>query len=163
MRTSVDQISDLEQLFHHKFAQQHTTEQELVEIFDEMATNATNDRLSKGVADHRDEIRMQVTRLEDVFAALDRPAEQREAPILDGLEQDRRMLEDAIEDDDLRNTISLNAAMMTEGIEMSAYEGLSTMATQIGYDDEIRKPLESNFDEGNPRIANCRRWNPQLS
>ena len=147
MRTSVDQISGLEELFHHKLAQQYTIEQELVGILNEMATNATNDRLSKALADHRDETRTQVSRLEDVFAALDRPAEQREAPLLDGLEQDRRVLEDAIEDEDLRNTVYLNAAMMTERIEMSAYEGLSTMATQIGYDDEIRKPLESNYDE----------------
>ena len=41
----------------------------------------------------------------------------------------------------------LNMAMMTERIEMTAYEGLSTMANKIGYDDEIRNPLESNYDE----------------
>lgn len=147
METSVDRIDDLEELFHHKLAQLYYTEQELVEALDEMAINASNDRMSEGFADHRDETRTHVQRLEEVFAALDRPAERREDPMLDALEQERATLEDAIEDEDMLNMAYLNAAMMTERIEMTAYEGLSTMAKQIGYDDEIRKPLEANHDE----------------
>lgn len=145
--TNVDRITDLEDLFHHKLAQQYHIEQQLVETLDEMAINATNDRMSEGFADHRDETRQHVQRLEDVFAALDRPAERREAPILDALETERATMEDAIEDDDLLNMTYLNAAMMTERIEMTAYEGLTTMATKLDYGNEITKPLESNYDE----------------
>ena len=145
--TNVDRITDLEELFHHKLAQMYHMEQELVETMDEMAINATNDRMSEGFADHRDETRQHVQRIEDVFAALDRPAERREDPILDALETERQTMEDAIEDDDLLNMMYLNAAMMTERIEMTAYEGLTTMATKLDYDDEITKPLESNYDE----------------
>ncbi len=147
METTVDHIDDLEELFYHKLAQQYYIEEELVGTLDEMAINATNDRLSDGFADHRDETRTQIRRLEDVFAALDRPAERREAPILDALEEERATLENAIDDDDLRNMVYLNAGMMTERIEMTAYEGLTSIAGQIGYDDEVRKPLESNHDE----------------
>ncbi|QFU83643.1 YciE/YciF ferroxidase family protein [Natronorubrum aibiense] len=147
METSVDRIDDLEELFHHKLAQQYYIEEELVGTLDEMAINASNERLSDGFADHRDETRTQIERLEDVFAALDRPAERREAPILDALEEERATLENAIEDDDLLDMVYLNAGMMTERIEMTAYEGLTSIAGQIGYDDEIRKPLESNHDE----------------
>ncbi|GAB3674765.1 YciE/YciF ferroxidase family protein [Halopiger thermotolerans] len=145
--TSPDRITDLEELFHHKLAQQYHIEQELVETLDEMAINATNDRLSEGLADHRDETRQHVQRLEDVFAALDRPAERREAPILDALETERTTMEDAIEDDDLRNMMYINAGMMTERIEMTAYEGLTTMANKLDYGDDITDPLESNHDE----------------
>ncbi|ADB60883.1 protein of unknown function DUF892 [Haloterrigena turkmenica DSM 5511] len=145
--TSVDHIDDLEELFHHKLAQMYYTEQELVEALDEMAINASNDRMSEGFADHRDETRTHVQRLEEVFAALDRPAERRENPVLDALEQERATLEDAIEDDDMLNMAYLNAAMMTERIEMTSYEGLTTMANKIGYDNEIKKPLKSNHDE----------------
>ncbi|WP_090379777.1 YciE/YciF ferroxidase family protein [Natronobacterium texcoconense] len=147
METTVDHIDDLEELFHHKLAQQYYVEQELVETLDEMAINATNDQMSEGFADHRDETRTQVQRLEEVFAELDRPAERRKTPILDALEEERHALEDAIDDDDLLDMAYMNAGMMTERIEMTAYEGLSMMATQIGYDDEISKPLESNYDE----------------
>ena len=72
--TDVDRIDDLEELFHHKLAQLYYTEQELVETLDEMAINATNDRMAAGFADHRDETRTHVRRLEDVCAALYRPA-----------------------------------------------------------------------------------------
>ncbi|APW98710.1 hypothetical protein CHINAEXTREME_13370 [Halobiforma lacisalsi AJ5] len=140
-------VDSLDELFVHKLAQQYYAEQELVEALDEMAINATNDKLSAGFADHRDETRTQVERLEDVFAALDRPAESRAMPVLDALEEERREYEDAIEDDDLLNMVYLNAGMMTERIEMTAYEGLSTMAGRLDYSDEVRTPLESNYDE----------------
>ncbi|MXV61117.1 DUF892 family protein [Natronorubrum sp. JWXQ-INN-674] len=147
METSVDRIDGLEELFHHKLAQLYYTEHELVEALDEMAINTTNDRMAEGFADHRDETRTQVQRLEDVFAALDRPAERREDPVLDALEAERATLEDAIEDDDVLDMAYLNAGMMTERIEMTAYEGLTTMANHLEYTDEIRKPLESNYEE----------------
>lgn len=140
-------MNDLHELFVHKLAQQYYIEQELVETLDEMSKNTTNDRMSQGFADHRDETRTQVQRLEDVFAALDRPAEARDCAILDGLEEDRRELETEVEDDELLNMVYLNAGMMTERMEMTAYEGLTTMARQLQMGDDVMDPLESNYDE----------------
>ncbi|ELZ03650.1 YciE/YciF ferroxidase family protein [Natrialba aegyptia] len=141
------EFTDFEDVFVHKLAQQYYIEQELVGTLDEMAINATNDRLSDGFADHRDETRTQVGRIEDVFAALDRPAEARDAPVLDALEEERTELEQAITDDDLLNMVYLNAGMMTERIEMTAYEGLSMMADRLEYDRAVTAPIESNYDE----------------
>ncbi|OIB56658.1 ferritin-like domain-containing protein [Natrialba sp. SSL1] len=140
-------ITDLETLFIHKLAQQYYVEQELVGTLDEMAINATNDRLSDSFATHRNETRTQVERIEDVFAGLDRPAEPADDPVLDALEQERHSLEDRIEDDDLLNMVYLNAGLMTERIEMTAYEGLSTMGERLEYPDDVIAPLESNYDE----------------
>ncbi len=140
-------MTDLHELFIHKLAQQYYIEQELVETLDEMARNTTNDRLSQGFADHRDETRTQVQRLEDVFAALDRPAEARDSALLDGLEEERREFESQIEDDELLNMVYLNAGMMTERLEMTAYEGLTTIAEQLELGNDVQQPLESNYDE----------------
>ncbi len=140
-------MNDLHELFVHKLAQQYYIEQELVETLDEMARNTTNDRMSQGFADHRDETRTQVQRIEDVFAALDRPAEARDCAILKGLEEDRRELESQIEDDELLNMVYLNAGMMTERVEMTAYEGLTTIAEQLEMGNDVQTPLESNYDE----------------
>lgn len=140
-------VDSLEDLFVHKLAQQYYVEQELVETLDEMAINATNDRLSTGFADHRDETRTQVERIEDVFAALDRSPETRDAPVLDALETERQEYEQAIDDQDLLNMVYLNAGMMTERFEMTAYEGLSTLAKQLDYPDEVLTPIEANYDE----------------
>ncbi|MFD1562045.1 ferritin-like domain-containing protein [Haloarchaeobius amylolyticus] len=140
-------MTDLHELFVHKLAQQYYIEQELVETLDEMARNTTNDRMSQGFADHRDETRTQVQRLEDVFAALDRPAEVRDSAVLDGLEEERREFESQIEDDELLNMVYLNAGMMTERLEMTAYEGLTTIAEQLELGNDVQQPLESNYDE----------------
>lgn len=140
-------MNDLHELFVHKLAQQYYVEQELVETLDEMARHTTNDRMSQGFADHRDETRTQVQRLEDVFAAIDRPAEARESAVLDGLEMERSELESEIEDDELLNMVYLNAGMMTERIEMTAYEGLTTIAEQLELGNDVQTPLESNYDE----------------
>lgn len=140
-------IDTLHELFVHKLRQQYYIEQELVETLDEMAIDATNDRMSQGFADHRDETRTQVQRLEEVFDALGERPETQEVPVLDALEEERQTYERQIEDDDLLDMVYLNAGMMTERIEMTAYEGLSMMATELELDDEIHKPLESNYDE----------------
>ncbi|TYL38783.1 hypothetical protein CV102_09725 [Natronococcus pandeyae] len=140
-------IDTLHELFVHKLRQQYYIEQELVETLDEMAINATNDRMSQGFADHRDETRTQVQRLEEVFDALGERPETQDVPVLDALEEERQTYERQIEDDDLLDMVYLNAGMMTERIEMTAYEGLSMMATELELDDEVHKPLESNYDE----------------
>ncbi len=73
-------MNDLHELFVHKLAQQYYVEQELVETLDEMARDTTNDRMSQGFADHRDETRTQIQRIEEVFAALDRPRKRGSVP-----------------------------------------------------------------------------------
>lgn len=140
-------INDLHDLFVHKLSHQYYVEQELVETLDEMAKNASNDRLSTGFADHRDETRTQVKRIEDAFDALGVPPEAKADPVLDGLEEERRTLEQQIDDDDMLDMVYLNAGMMTERVEMTAYEGLSMLATELELADDVQTPLESNYDE----------------
>ncbi len=43
--------------------------------------------------------------------------------------------------------VYLNAGMMTERVEMTAYEGLTTIAEQLELGDDVKRPLESNYDE----------------
>lgn len=136
-------INDLHELFVHKLARRYYIEHEL----DEMARNTTNDRMSKGFANHRDETRNQVKRLENVFTTLDLPAEARDNPFLDGLENDRRAFEAQIEDDELINMTYLNAGMITERMEMTAYEGLITIAEKLGLGVDVQRTLDSNHNE----------------
>ncbi|ELY66455.1 YciE/YciF ferroxidase family protein [Natronococcus jeotgali] len=140
-------ITGLRDLFVYKLRQQYYVEQELVDALDEMSRNTGNDRLSQGFADHRDETRTQVQRLEDVFDALDVRPETEDMPVLDALEEERRTLERQIDDEDLLDMVYLNAGMMTERFEMTTYEGLSMLATELELSDDAQAPLESNYDE----------------
>jgi ferritin-like metal-binding protein YciE len=141
---SVDTLHDL---FVYKLRQQYYVEQQLVETLDEMAKNTSNGRMSQTFADHRDETRTQVQRLEDVFDVVDVRPEAADDPVLDALEEERRIFERQIDDGDLLDTIYLNAAMMTERVEMTTYEGLSMLATELELSEEAQRPLESNYDE----------------
>jgi ferritin-like metal-binding protein YciE len=140
-------IDSLQDLFVYRLRQQYYVETKLVEILDEMAERANNGRLRQGFVDHRDETRTQVERLEAVFDEIDVRAEPETDPVLDALDQERRSLEGRIEDDDMLDTVYLNAGLMTERIEMTAYEGLSMLATELEFGDAVHRPLESNHDE----------------
>lgn len=140
-------IDTLDELFVHKLCQQYYAERKLVDALDEMAINATNDRISEGFADHRDETRRHVDRLETVFDEIGRRPEERTNELIDALEAERTEIERQVGNDDLLNTYYLGAGMMTERMEMTAYESLETMATQLEMGSEITDPLEANHDE----------------
>jgi ferritin-like metal-binding protein YciE len=140
-------IDSLQDLFVYKLRQQYYVERTLVDALDEMAERANNGRMSQGFADHRDETRTQIKRLEGVFEALDVRAEPETDPVLDALEEERRSLERQIDDDDILDMVYLNAGLMTERVELTAYEGLSMLATELELSDDVHRHLESNHDE----------------
>lgn len=78
---------------------------------------------------------------------MDLPAEARDDPLLDGLENNRREFEAQIEDDELLNMVYLNAGMMTERMEITAYEGLTTIAEKLDLGVDVQHPLDSNYNE----------------
>lgn len=142
-------IDTLHDLFVYKLRQQYHVEQTLVETLDHLAITATNDRMSQAFADHRDETMTQVERLEDIFEALDERAEPAEDPLLEAFESERKSLENEVTDDDLLNMVYLTAGMLTERMEMTAYQGLSLLATELDLSDDLQALLESNYDEEN--------------
>lgn len=140
-------IDSLEDLFVRKLAECYDVETALVDSLDEMARNTTNDRLSEGLADHRDETRRHVERVEEAFQALGRRPQAHENRPIAALDSEREEVEAQIEDDDLLNTYYLGAGMTVERLEMTAYENLLTMAKQLELGDDVTDPLEANHDE----------------
>ncbi|MFC6718088.1 ferritin-like domain-containing protein [Natrialbaceae archaeon GCM10025810] len=140
-------FDSLDELFVHKLRQQYYVETQLVETLDEMAINASNDRVSEGFADHRDETREQVTRLEECFDAIDVPPAPTEDAVFDGLEAERQKMEEELTDDEMLNMSYVTAGMMTERVEMTAYEGLLLIAKKLDYDDPVTNSLQANHDE----------------
>lgn len=119
-------------------------EQRLVDVLDEMAANATNDRISEGFADHRDETKDHVERVREAFHALDIPPEERECRIVEALDEERRTVEENVTDRDLLNLYYLGAGMKTERIELTTYDSLLTMADRLGLGDDVTDPLDRN-------------------
>ena len=140
-------MHSLDDLFEHKLRQQYYAETQLVDQLDHMARRAENDRLSDGLAEHRDETREHVSRLESVFDEIGATPAPSEDAVIDGLKREREAMDDAIDDDGMRDIGYMVGGMMTERVEMTGYEGLLMMAKRLDYDDAITDPLEANHDE----------------
>ena len=140
-------MHSLDDLFEHKLRQQYYAETQLVDQLDHMARRAENDRLSDGLAEHRDETREHVSRLESVFDEIGATPAPSEDAVIYGLKREREAMDDAIDDDGMRDIGYMVGGMMTERVEMTGYEGLLMMAKRLDYDDAITDPLEANHDE----------------
>lgn len=147
MSSKEGSIETLRDLFVDELQEAYYVETRLVDELDHMAMRASNDKISKGFADHRDETRTHVDRLESAFAALDRRPAQRESPVLDALVEERERYEGLIDDDDLLDIVYLGAGMKTERVEMTMYEGLLMNARKLDLSDDVKEPLDDNHDE----------------
>lgn len=140
-------VQSLRDLFEFELGRMYYVEQRLVDALDEMARDATNDTLSEGFAEHRDETRRQVERLETVFEELGSVPEEREDPIVDALIGDKESFDDLAADDDIRNVYYNSAGIKTERFEITAYEGLLMLADRLDLGRDVTNPLEENLDE----------------
>ena len=140
-------IDSLDELFEHKLRQLYYVETQLVDDLDQMAMHASNDRLSEGFADHRDETREQVSRLEAVFDEIGVTPAPTEDRVLDAIEAERESLEDEIDDEDMLDMAYITGGMMTERVEMTGYEGLLMIAKRMEFDGAVTDHLEANYDE----------------
>jgi ferritin-like metal-binding protein YciE len=140
------EIASLQDLFVHEMQGVYTMEQRLVDALDEMSEKATDAELSDAFADHRNETDVHVARIQQVFQEMDVPVEGRDDPIVEALDQERRTVEGAVQDDDLLNLFYLGAGLKAERIEQTNYETLLRMADQLDLEDDVTDPLEQNRD-----------------
>lgn len=150
------EIDSLEDLLVHELQGAYHMELRLVDVLDEMAANATNDRISTGFADHRDETETHAERVRDAFEAMGRQPEERECVIVEALDEERRTVEGSVTDRDLLNLFYLGAGMKTERIELTTYDSLLTMADRLGLGDDVTGPLEQNRDSEDDTLTQLR-------
>jgi ferritin-like metal-binding protein YciE len=138
-------VETLGEMFEHSLEEMYYVETRQVEELDEMAAEVDNDRLSEGFADHQEETRRHVERLESVFRALDRDPAERESLVLDALAEERERFAGTTAHDALRDLYEMQAAMKTERLEITGYQGLLTLADHLDYPSEVTDPLEQNL------------------
>lgn len=140
-------VETLNDLFEYQLQSIYYVEKELVDALDEMQTSATNGQLVEAFADHRDETKRHVERLEEVFAALGVPAETRNVPSVDGLREEKRTFDAAARDTDLQNVFYAQAGRRAEQLEITAYQGLLDLADRLDASTEVVDLLEQNWRE----------------
>lgn len=140
-------LNSLEDLFIHQLKQVYYVENRLVDVLGELVDDASNDKLSKGFSDHRDETREHVENIERVFDALGREPEEEQSRVLDALLEEREEFVEQSDDEQLRDLYDMQAGMKTERVEITAYQGLLMLAGKLDYSDEVTDPLDDNLSD----------------
>lgn len=138
-------VQTLEDMFVRQLEEMYYVEDRLVEVLGDLESDASNDKLRKGFADHREETREHVQRLERAFDELDRDPSRRESKVLEAMIEEREAFREETTDDELRDLYDVQAGMKTERMEMTGYQGLITLADKLDYDDDVTEPLEDNL------------------
>jgi ferritin-like metal-binding protein YciE len=105
--------------------------------------------LASAVAEHLEQTKEHVTRVEQVFRALDAEPTSNLSPPVEKLAQHHEELSESFADDRLADVFHAAAAAATEHHEIASYDALLTLGGSVGLSDDARKLLERNrADEG---------------
>jgi len=92
--------------------------------------------LQEALANHLDETKIHVGRLEQVFKLLGKKPQAKKCDAMEGLTKEAEgVIEDTDSGTPARNMGIIMAAQKTEHYEISAYKGLSKLAARLGLDD----------------------------
>ena len=128
-------MKGLEDLFLDSLKDIYYAEKKIVKTLPKMAKAAESADLKAAFEKHRDETEGHVTRLEQVFELLGKPAKGKTCPAIDGiLEEGSEVLEE------YKGMPSIDAALVAsaqavEHYEIARYGTLATWADQLGKGD----------------------------
>lgn len=131
----VDEIRDL---YH--------AEKQLVKALPKMAKAATHEDLREAIESHLEETREQVTRLEEVFAALDEKVRAKACAGMAGIIEEGS---DMIQEEDAGSVLDagiIASAQRAEHYEIGAYGTCIAWARLLGH-DEVVSLLEQTLEE----------------
>lgn len=134
-------------------------EKHLVKALPKMQKAATNEELKNAFADHLEQTREHVSRLEEVFGLLEEKPQAKKCEAMEGLTKEAEsIIEDTEKGTSTRDVGLILAAQKVEHYEIATYGGLAQLANTLGL-SEIGDLLgatleeEKETDEGLTQIA----------
>ncbi|WP_049804856.1 DUF892 family protein [Natrinema pellirubrum] len=140
---SMETIHDL---FEHGLEDIYHAEHQLLDALEELESNTDRDEIAQAFADHREETRGQIDRLEEVFDSFGEPPEKEECEGVEGLLEEYEEFTAMEPDQEVMDYHNMAAAEKTEHYEIAAYGNLIPLADQLGM-DEAADLLEQNLRE----------------
>ena len=139
------QIGDPKQLFAHKLGAALTMEETVLSMLEELEQQANDAELKEQLSHHHDETRQQVANLEQAFSAIGVERKKRPCPAIEGLEvEGKELLKQSAQE--LYDAVILGGCAEVEHHEIGVYDGLITMAGELGEDDVVAL-LEENLEQ----------------
>jgi ferritin-like metal-binding protein YciE len=140
------EINSLEMLLHEEIKDIYDAEKQLVKALPKMAKAANSDELREALEEHLEVTKEQVSRLEQVFELLQKPAKSKPCKGMRGLIEEGQEVMQEDGNEYLCDAAIIGAAQKVEHYEMAAYGTARTLAEQMG-NDEIAELLEQTLEE----------------
>lgn len=137
---------DLNELFLDTLKDIYYAENQILKSLPKLIEKATNRDLSKGLRDHLEETKNQVTRLDQVFKKLGQAPQGVQCPAIDGLISEADDVAGEVADKDVLDAAIVGAAQAVEHYEIARYGTLIAWAESVGHDDIVRL-LTTNLNE----------------
>jgi ferritin-like metal-binding protein YciE len=139
-------IKTMDDLLLHGLKDIYYAENQIVKSLPELIRKATSRELSKGLSDHLEETRKQITRLDQAFKKLGQPAQGVQCLAIDGLIKEADEVAGEVADKEVLDAAIVGAAQSVEHYEIARYGTLIAWADELGHDDILRL-LTTNLNE----------------
>ncbi len=139
-------LESLHDLFLEELADLHSAEEQLVKALPKMVKAATHPRLKDAFETHLEETRMQLERLDQLIARLDRKPKSKTCKAMKGLIDEAEEMVRNRGDESVVDAGLICAAQRVEHYEIAAYGCARTFAELLG-DHLATQTLETSLDE----------------
>ncbi|HMJ46027.1 MAG TPA: ferritin-like domain-containing protein [Ferruginibacter sp.] len=139
--------SMLHSFFTDELKDIYWAEKKLVKSLPKLQKAATNEELKNAFAQHLEQTKEHVTRIEQVFELLGEKAQAKKCEAMEGLSKEAEsVIEDTEEGTSTRDVGLIIAAQKAEHYEIATYGGLVQLANTLGL-EEVSGLLQSTLDE----------------
>ena len=139
-------IKTMEDLFVHGLQDIYYAENQIAKALPKMIDMSTNRDLSKGLADHLEETKKQIERLDKVFEKLGKSPRGTKCPAIDGIIEEANSTAGEVDDKSVLDAALVAAAQAVEHYEICRYGTLIAWAETLGHDEVVRF-LTTNLNE----------------
>jgi ferritin-like metal-binding protein YciE len=139
-------IQTMDDLLLHGLHDIYYAENQIVKALPKLIDKSTNRDLTKGLKDHLEETKNQITRLDQVFQKLGEEPKGVKCPAIDGLIAEADELASEVADKDVLDAGIVGSAQAVEHYEIARYGTLIAWAEAVGH-DEITRLLTTNLNE----------------
>jgi len=140
-------VETLEDLFLHELKDIYDAEKRLVKALPKMAKAASSAELKEAFEEHLAQTEQQVTRLERIFADLDKPARGKKCLGMEGLIEEGASLMKEDAEEPVMDAGLIAAAQKVEHYEIASYGTLATYAKILGLNNAVRLLKETLAEE----------------
>ena len=139
-------IQTMDDLLLHGLKDIYYAESQIVKSLPKLIDKATNRDLTKGLKDHLEETKNQITRLDQVFEKMGEKPQGVQCPAIDGLIKEADEVAGDVADKNVLDAAIVGSAQAIEHYEIARYGTLIAWAESLGRDDVIRL-LTTNLNE----------------